>query len=406
MKIRNKILGPITAIVFALTLAACSTDNGGKPVAYLENPPEGAEKDFIITYDQWNSEYKFNLLNGGYTEEDDADTAKSYRENVLEYQVRERMVLYLAAEMGVTAESFTEEEISKINESAERMEENARKNCENDAKAELGDSYTEEELSKKSAELLDKILKECGYTTDIFTVWKTNEMIQQKFIEKASDSVTEDMINALVQENVDKAKEYYETDSAIYEQHYTPFYIPEGTRVVQQIVVLIDETARNQITAYRTGGDNEMADRLLNTELEKIKPQIEEAYQKLQSGENWETVQQQYNKDESSSGADYLVFPKSSSVNRNIIDVAMSIDKKGNFSEIAQTDSGYFILLYKDDAAITDEDMENLKAQAEEYLRDEEAYKKIEEFQEKYTYVYDYNLLNLDDPNAETSASA
>lgn len=406
MKKISKLPAFITAIALTLSLSACSGSSGSKPVAYLENPPEGAEKDFTITYDQWYGEYRFNLLNGGYTEEDNPDVAKGYRENVLEYQVRERMILYLAKEMGITAETFTDEEVKQVNESAQRMEENARKNREDDARAELGDAFTEEELTKKSSELLDKILKECGYTTDIFTVWKTNEIIQEKFIEQASDNVTEEKINALIQENVDKAKEYYEAGNSAYEQHFTSFYIPEGSRVVQQIVVLIDQSAKNQITAYRTGGDNEMADSLLNTELEKIRPRIEEAYQKLKSGEKWETVQEQYNTDESSAGADYLVFPKSSTVSQNVTDVAMSIEKKGDFSEISQTDSGYFILLYKEDAAITDEDMESLRSQAEEYLREEEAYNKIADFQSKYTYVYDYKLLDLDDPNAETASAA
>ena len=402
---KRNIISLIAGGSMIFTLAACSAD-GGKPVAYLENPPEGAEKEFVITYDQWNSEYKFNLLNGGYTEENNPEAAASYRESVLEYQVRERMVLYLAKEMGITAEGFTEEEIKQVGESAETMLENAVKLREEDAKAELGDTFTQAELSAKSEQLLNEILKECGYTTDIFTTWKTNEMIQQKFIEKASESVTEDKINALVQENVDKAKEYYQTDNAVYEQHYTAFYIPEGSRIVQQIVVLIDETARKQITAYRNGGDDEMADRLLEEELKKIKPRIDEAYQKLQGGESWETVQQQYNEDENTAAVDFTVFPKSSSVKQDIIDTAMSVEKKGGYSEVAQSDSGYYILLYKGDALITDEQMNSLKAQAEEFLRDEEAYKKIEEFQAEYTYVYDYELLRLKDPNASDTLAA
>ena len=84
----------------------------------------------------------------------------------------------------------------------------------------------------------------------------------------------------------------------------------------------------------------------------------------------------------------------------------MSVEKKGGYSEVAQSDSGYYILLYKGDALITDEQMNSLKAQAEEFLRDEEAYKKIEEFQAEYTYVYDYELLRLKDPNASDTLTA
>ncbi|MCM1298125.1 MAG: peptidylprolyl isomerase [Firmicutes bacterium] len=399
MNRKNKVCAFIAAASLAITLSACS-DSGSKAVAYLENPPEGSKNEFVITYDQWYSEYKFNLLNGGFSEENDPEAAKSYRESILDYQVREKIVLYLAKEMEITAEGFTEEEILQVNEGAERMMESAKLNREEAAKAELGDAFTEAELSAKEEQLLEELLKECGYTADIFTTWKTNEMIQQKFIEKASEAVTEEQIDALVNENVERAKEYYLSDNAVYEQYYTAFYIPEGSRIVQQIVVLIDETARSQITAYRNGGDDEMADSLLEEELKKIKPQIDEAYQKLQSGEKWETVQEQYNQDENTGGVDFTVFPQSSSVKQDIIDTAMSVEKKGGYSEIAQSDSGYYILLYKDDAAVTQEDMDSLREQAEEYLRDEEAYKKIEDFQAKYTYVYDYKLLDLDDPNA------
>ncbi len=401
---KGKKLVSVIAASLVLSLTACS-NQGGEPVAYLENPPEGAEKDFIITYDQWNSEYKFNLLNGGYTEEDNPDAAKSYRQSILDYQVRERMVLYLAKGMGITAEGFTDQEIEAVNEGAQSMLQGAKDLREEEAKKLLGDAFTEEELEKKKTELLDGILKECGYTTDIFTTWKTNEMIQQKFIDKASENISEDQINALIQENVDKAKEYYETDIEIYQQHYTPFYIPEGSRIVQQIVILIDDTAKSQIAAYRGAGDNEMANSLLEEELKKIKSTAEAAYKKLESGEAWDKVQQEYNEDKETNGIDFTVYPKSSTVEQGITDAAMSIEKKGDYSQIEKSDSGYFILMYKDDAKLTDADMESLRDQARDYLKDEEAYKLIEDFQEKYTFLYDYKLLNLDDPGASEAAA-
>ncbi len=77
----------------------------------------------------------------------------------------------------------------------------------------------------------------------------------------------------------------------------------------------------------------------------------------------------------------------------------------GHYTKIQKRDSGYFILMYKDDAKLTDADMESLRDQARDYLKDEEAYKLIEDFQEKYTFLYNYKLLNLDDPGASEAAA-
>ncbi|MDE6725294.1 MAG: peptidylprolyl isomerase, partial [Ruminiclostridium sp.] len=167
---------------------------------------------------------------------------------------------------------------------------------------------------------------------------------------------------------------------------------------------LINSTTAAEVTAYRKDGDDKKADEILQEALAKVKFRIDEAYEKLEKGTAWKDVQKEYNDETSSNEVDFTVYPKSTTVLQKITDTAMGIEKKGGYSEIFETDKGYFILYYKDDLTLTDERMKELTKQADEFLRDQKAYEPIADFLEKYPYAYEYGLLDIDDPDATTQA--
>ena len=398
LKMNKKIISLFLAAAMLLTAAGCS-EGGGKeindPVAYIENPPEGAGNRLNVSYSEWHNEYLFNMAKGGYDEETNADEAKSFKQSILDYLVQEHVILYLAEQEGITAEALTEEDIALIEENVQLALDSWCETYEADAKSVLGDSYTEEELYNKEFELFSAFMAESGLSPEIFYTWETNEVIRDKFIEKTSESISDDYVKEFVQETVDNAKNAYENDIAAFEQTYTAFYVPEGTRVVQQIYLKIDTDAANEIKAYRSDGDDAKADELLEAALEPIRPVIEEALEKLANGEDWLTVQKEYNQDGNGNGVDYVVYPTSSYILPEITQAAMAIPEKGGISEIIVSDSGLFILYYKDDRVFTDEEMQSLIDQARDFLKKEETYKRVNDFNEQYPYVFDYELMGL-----------
>lgn len=382
------------AIAGALLLSGCGEASKG-PVAHIEDPPEGAGDHFTISYEEWHNEYTYQMLRGNYTEEDNADVAKNYRQSTLDYLVQERIVLWLAKEQGISAETLTQEETDEISKNVDETLAGWYDSYKTDAQNALGSDYTEEQLTEKEKELFEEFLKQAGLTPEIFYQWSVNEALTQKFVDKVSESITDEKVEEFVQDTIDTAKDKYENDIAAFEQSYTPFYIPEGTRTVQQIYVKLKDDVTNEITAYRKDGDDEKADEIRDAELEKIRFRIDEAYEKLSNGEKWEDVLQEYSEE---GAVDYTVYPKSSVVDPAITEAVMKIPEKGQWSDIIPTDQGYFIILYKDDRVMTDEESQALRDQALDYLKDQEAYQKVQDFTDAHKYVYDYELLQLEAP--------
>lgn len=404
----KKSISAAAALLSAAIILSGCTENGSSngPVAYIENPPEDCSENFFdVTYNEWYSEYLYRMNAGGYTEENDAELCRSYRSSIVEYLKQEKIVLYLAEKMGITAASLSEEELKEIDDDMAKSLDSWYKTYEADAKLALGGTgFTEDELLQKEKELFEKFLDKSGLSVEALTSWKVNEVIRERFIAKVSESIEDKTVEEFVQSTVDTAKETYEKDIEAYEKTYTPFYIPEGSRVVQQLVVLIDDISASEVKAYRKEGDDEKADEILNKALEKVRFRINEAYEQLEQGKAWKEVQEAYNDETSTNDQDFSLYPKSSSIEQKVIDAGMSIEKKGGYSQILQTDSGFSIIYYKDDLVFTDEQMDSLIEQGRAFLTDQEAYKRVTDFLEQYPYVMDYELLNLDDPE-ETAVS-
>lgn len=404
--ITKKITAVLLCGAVLTSLAGCQSEEEKKKnltVANVENPTEDFGDYFDISYKEWYGEYMIRMTAGGYTETNDAEIAKSYREDTIKYLAQERIVIHLAKDMGISSDTLTQEELDQAEKSANEDIESWLKRYEARALSTMPEGYSDEDLRKKEEELFKELLDELDMTRDIFYTWAVNDIIHDKFVAKASESITDEYIKDFVQDTIDEAKDKYENDLAAFEEKYTAFYVPEGTRKVQQIAILINNLSASEIAAYRKDGDDAKADEILKEQLEKIKFRADEAYEKLQSGQAWEDVQEEYNDETSSNKVDFTVYPKSSTVLQKITDAAMGIDHKGGISEIFETDKGYFILYYKDDITMTDERMDNLIEQADEFLRNEKAYEPIAKFLEEHPYTYDYDTLRIDEPEATAS---
>lgn len=383
-------------------------ENADKIVATIEDPPDGAEDFFDIIYKDWYGEYAFFMSREGYTEEDNPDSAAQYRQSVLDTQTEEKITLWLASQVGISASTLTQEETDEIQESVEESWDSWCESYQSEAIELLGSDYTDQELYDKEFELFTAFMKEnTGLDPEIFLLWEQSAVIQEKYLEYISENViTDEDVDDLVNETVATAKDKYENDIETFESTYTAFYIPEGTRCVQQIYVSISSDELNEVKAYRDDGDDEKADAILAEALEKVRFRIDEAYEKLENGESWADVQEEYNDDTNGNDVNYTVYPKSSTARPGIIEAVMSIEEPGQYSDIISTDAGFFIVCYVKDLVFDDEQMESLRSQAREYLATEKNYSEVEEFKEKYPYVIDYETLNIETDESDTDETS
>lgn len=373
-------------------------------VAYVE----GQDETFNITFSDWYQEYKFYLLRNGVDETDSyyAETYAQIRSDILDVIMMDRMILKEAELAGVGVNSLTAEELEQLEQTLEESYQTWCESFESEAVAVLGENYTEEELYQKEYELFTDFLAQAGTDTGLFMMWERNNIIQEKLYEviRQNAGVTDADVEEYIEETINNAKDAYENDLESYESKYTAFYAPEGTRVVEQIFFKFSDTTANEIVAYRNDGDDETADSLLAQAIEnELQADIDAAEQALANGEAWDDVQVIYNDDSNGNDSQYVVYPKSTTVDENVTASAMAIAEVGGISEIITTDYGCYLLCYIKDVSISDEEMATMREQCRDYLESLYLQAEVVGWLEKYPYTVNYELVNIEAPEETTT---
>lgn len=382
-------------------------DDRQTPVAYVEGADDA--EHFNITFDQFYSEYVFYLMRRGLDETvpANAETCMEIRQSTIDYLMLERITLKVAEEMGITEETLTDEELEGIEADVKESYDLWCSDFEEEAIAELQEGYTEEELYNKEYELFSEYLSQAGLVPEIFREWQVNSVLQAKLYEKiiAEIKVSDEEIDEYINSAIEEAKDAYENDLDKYEQGFTSVYLPEGTKTVKQIFIKLEDADISEIMAYRNDGDDETADKIKAEKLALIEEEAKAALDELKSGASWDDVQVKYNDDNTGNASTYVVYPKSNLISTEIVDGVMTLENKGDFTELISTDAGYYIFCYIDDAKV---DMETIRKQVSEGMLSEKqtevANSSVLEWQEKYDYTLDYELLDIPVPEETTTA--
>lgn len=430
----KKIFAALLAVMMVISsLAACSgsdsqqgeqpqtTTDPSQTVAPLAVPDdkqtlvayvEGAEdaEHFNITFEQFYREYIFYLMRKGLDETlaQNAEACLNIRQSTIDYLTLERITLKIAKDMGITEETLTQEEKDEIEAEVNDSYDLWCEEFEQDAIAELGEGYTEEELYNKEYELFAEYLAQAGLVPEIFHEWQVNSVLQAKLYEKiiAEIKVTDEEIDEYVNNAISEAKDAYENELEKYEQGYTSVYLPEGTKTVKQIFIKLEDADISEIVAYRNDGDDETADKIKAEKLAEIEDEAKAALDELKSGTAWDDVQVKYNDDNTGNASTYVVYPKSNLISEEIINGVMSLENKGDFTELISTDAGYYIFLYLDDAKV---DLEAIRKQVQEGMlsqkQTEAANNSVLDWQKQYPYTINYELLDIPEPEETTAAT-
>lgn len=425
---KKKLFPALLAAAMILNLASCSGGNAetGSPsdsgnfsaslgtwdqidrnlviasVPDAENPDE-----FNITFGDFYSEYLYYLLSYGI-EDDMSDTyretCKSFREEIVDYLQFEHIFLKIAEEKGVGVSSLTESELSEIRENADTAHENFRSKYYSAAVEELGEDASEDAIRERQEELLTADLNRAELTAEIFTTWERNELIMNKLTALLTENIeiTEEEIDRMFDEYVQMAKDALASDPLSYESNstYTWIYVPEGTRLADQILFLFDEETRQAISEARSAGNDEEADQLREQAYEQqLKERTQALLERIKNGEDFNALQVELNED----GADdpYTVIVGSQRYVSEFTEAIFSIAEVGGVSDPAVSDYGVHVIRYAGDASVTDEDLAEIRQSMKEYLIAQEqssiqqaAY---EEWLARFPYVVDYDLLQLNE---------
>lgn len=387
-------------------------------VASLTNPNEIENpEEFEVTFADFNKEYQFYLNNNGY---DDASAeyaaeCQEYRANIINFLFTEKIVLREAELLGLGVSSLTEDDFAEINANVDETLSGWYDSFRDDAisalKTEKGiaedaeetDFYTEEELLEKEKQLTEEYFANSGIIDDDFVIWERNDFIQGKLIDYLLEGIeaSDEEADKMVQESINEAKTAFEEDFATYEanSNYGMFYLPEGSRNVEHILFMFSDDDIQEIQAYRNDDNDEKADEIRAEKLEGLFETANDVLTQIKNGADFDELQEQYNQDTGGNTAVYTVIPDSTRWIDGFVDGTFAIENVGDVSELIGTDYGYHIIKYVSDAEITEENLENYRQQAKDYILYNKQNEKISEVQtewiSKYPCTINYEALNL-----------
>ncbi len=388
-------------------------------VAWASGDLSDEDKEYYnIPFADFYSEYSF-YVDINELDESDPDneaTLKSLRQQMIEGLANEKIVLKKAAEKGLDV--LSDEEAAEVNEDFEAYLEQFYPKFEEEAQQALGDTseVSDDELKAKKRELLNEYLEQFGLSEENFLKWVSNNYIYSKTIQDIGKdiTVTEKEVEDYITSFTEEAKAAYEKSVSEYEAktEYQAVWIPDGSREIKFILIAADSADAAELSAARTesGADTAELDKMRDEMLEKIKGQAEAALKKLQSGEaDFDAVLKEYgaNYSEDTEDPTTLVVYKSERTISELYEALYKLEKPGDISDLIPTDRGYYIIQYKGDAKITEENMEDVRQATEEGMiadkQQELRQQTVEQWQKEVGYEYDYDALHYDRPEQTES---
>lgn len=433
MKLR-RILTLAAAAAIAVSVSGCSvkvnTNDFESVITSMKmsdddviaSPSGEAYKDseaLAIDYLDFKKEYLYWLKSYEVTDDSDetwADKCAAQRESIITYLINERIINDKAHELGL--DNFNEEELAQLEADYQA---NLKEQYEYFGTYADYDTLAADEtigealLLERGEQEFDKYLADCLLTKDDLLMWQRNALI----VEKIRSEITKDVVieDSEAQDVLDgyleTVKEMYETDPVTYETggQYMSFWLPDGTRKIKHILIAMDEMDSDEIAYMRESGDIEGADALRAEKLAPLEQQATEIINMLDNGADFDELIKEYSADAAGSAMypdGYTVIPDSVGYVQEFVEAAYAIESKGDYI-LAATDYGWHIVMYADDAEISQETLDMYEGYVMETLVDTAKAEKFNstlfQWQQEYGYEIDYEALALPEP-VETAEAA
>ncbi|MGN1108374.1 MAG: peptidylprolyl isomerase [Oscillospiraceae bacterium] len=372
-------------------------DSGVSEDLVVAKPTNGAE-GMEITFGDFLREYRYFLERSGYDNDTDpanAVTISSARQEIIDAIIEDRIVRAKFAEYGM---SFTDEEKQSIQSDVDTGVAQIKSSLMQSLAA-ADETLTEEQLTQQADERFDQILTDCGLTMDALFGWQEVTVMKQKLTNEIGKDATysyEDA-QAQVQRVIDNLKAEYESDPAsYYGQAYASYWIPEGSRAVQAILVGFSSTVYQLMQQLRSEGRDDDADEYRTDKLADIQSRYDEIMAKIDSGEDFEQLMNDYNED--GGNGMFLITPGTEIYGTEFVECAMGLENPGDVATCV-TDFGYYIVKYVDEVSVSEETLKATTESVQEYLLQNEKSKlysaEYDKWKTEYAFETDSEVLGL-----------
>lgn len=407
------------AVLTALTIGGCSVKMGTNAKikddrVVAESTAENAGK-LEITYLDFKKEYLYFLKGQGITDDSEESVAarcKTQRETIINYLINEKVILEKARELSV--DKLSEEEMDAVEEEYDRM-------VLRQVAYFAGVTNTDPEVTPLTDEQtetgnkgFDEYLADCGLTRDDLLVWQVSAAVTEKVREEVTRDVNVERSEAeeTFGEYVESIKALYESNQAEYEGGvYSAYWVPDGSRRIKHILLGFDTAFTDELGEMRESGDDEGADKLREEKAAEFAETSEKIANMLDNGADFDELIEEYSADKEGSAANpdgYLVVPDSRLYMEEFAEAAKTLENIGDRCT-ALTDYGLHIMLYADDARVTEESAKGYIDYIEELLNDEKKgtffSDSLTEWRRSYKFKIDNEALKIDE-QTEPAASA
>lgn len=319
-----------------------------------ENPVVAEVNGEQIYYDEYYTLYASACSTYGVSEDDETNGAyirdmvidSLTNQILMEQKLTENKYMDLTDEQTAEAEETAQTDIDAYIDYyyASSIEE------------ELGDDYTDEEYEAAKEPYVEDLLSNLGYTMD--------ELVDSYKLTMAEDIAKEDLtgdiaptdeeVQVQYDENVAADQETMEADPTQYESNLsagtTVYYVPEGVRMVRQVLIQIDEDTSGAISTLRDAGYDDQADYLLEKALSEIQDEAEDVLAQIKSGSiTFDEAIATYNDDTGMPEEGYPVVEGSTTYVESFTTGAMGLAAIGDYTDLVSSDYGYHIIEYYGD---------------------------------------------------------
>lgn len=368
--------------------------------------------EFLEVFEQVKSYYSKNY---GYSIDSDNETLSQYIDLISESLVEETMELYQADELGLS--KFTDEQKKEIEKRYEKEINDMYKYYQEYASEELGESATAEDLDKKVDNyIIEEAQYYCGKDTTVdeykeYLKKQAEEDYLRELLkeEKIKDvKVSKEDVESWYNDSVKDDTEYYAEHPETYkdemdsfettgfisdgETAIAPLYVPENYYRVYDIFVTNDKKLsedytkneekmtslkteygelafENALAGATTARNSERMNEILEEyndlekenlkELKKLykesKTKIDEAYKKLEAGEDFKTVMKEYTQDKNyqkdgayeKKGRLISTFYESKTDWSEIVKEKFKTLSEGEYTKVFLDNDGYHIIYLK-----------------------------------------------------------
>lgn len=413
MKIK-KIACAAAAVLTALTIGGCSVKVGTNAAVkddkvVAESTAENTDK-IEITYLDFKKEYLYFLKGQGITDDSEESVAalcKSQRETIINYLINERVILEKAKELGL--DKLTDEEMDAVEEEYDRMVLRQIAYFAGLTNVDPEVSPLTDEQTETGNKGFDEYLASCGLTRDDLLVWQVSAAVTNKLREDTVKDVSADYSEAeeTFSSYVESIKALYESNQLEYESGvYSAYWVPDGSRRIKHILLGFEDTFTDELGQMRDSGDDEGADKLREEKAAEFSETSEKIINMLDNGADFDELIEEYSADKAGSEANpdgYLLVPDSQLYMEEFTEMGQSLENIGDY-DTALTDYGVHIVLYADDARVTEESIQGYKDYIYELLdsdvKNTHFNDTLREWREAYKFEIDYDALKIDEPAA------